>query len=155
LHPVNVDGTRRVVTLARSAGVARFIHVSAAAVLADGRTIVDADERRPLPPRPPGGYPPTKALAEQFLPGGNSDRVCAVAVRLPLLWGAGEDKFLPALARLARQGKFCWIDHGGYLYSRCHVRNACEGMVRAAALGRGGETYFLTDGPPGPIRDFL
>jgi nucleoside-diphosphate-sugar epimerase len=155
LYPVNVDGTRRVVTLARSAGVARFVHVSAAAVLADGRPIVDADETRPVPPRPLGGYPRTKALAERLVLEANSDRFCAVAVRLPLLWGAGDDKFLPGLARLALQGMFCWIDHGGYLYSRCHVRNACEGMVRAAALGRGGETYFLTDGPPGRIRDFL
>jgi nucleoside-diphosphate-sugar epimerase len=155
LYPVNVEGTRRVVTLARAAGVARFVHASAAAVLADGRPIVDADESRPVPPRPLGGYPRTKALAEQFVLQANSGRFSTVAVRLPLLWGAGDEKFLPVLARLARRGLFCWIDHGDYLYSRCHVRNACEGMVQAAALGRGGETYFLTDGPPGRCRDFL
>jgi nucleoside-diphosphate-sugar epimerase len=35
------------------------------------------------------------------------------------------------------------------------VDNVCEGMLLAAEKGRGGEAYFLTDGPPVELRAFV
>src|SRR6185503_5658133 len=44
---------------------------------------------------------------------------------------------------------------GRYPTSTTHVDNVCEGMLLAAAKGRGGEAYFLTDGAPVELRDFV
>jgi len=55
----------------------------------------------------------------------------------------------------ARNGALMWIGGGRYLTSTCHVRNVCEGLVKAAERGTPGGTYFLTDGEPVPFRDFI
>jgi nucleoside-diphosphate-sugar epimerase len=54
-----------------------------------------------------------------------------------------------------RSGKFRWISGGHYLTSTCHVANVVEGALLAAEKGKGGETYFLTDGPPVEFREFM
>jgi nucleoside-diphosphate-sugar epimerase len=62
---------------------------------------------------------------------------------------------LPLFVETVKNGMFRWMDGGHYLTSTCHVKNVCEGMLLAAERGRGGNIYFLTDGPPIALRDFL
>ena len=52
-------------------------------------------------------------------------------------------------------GRFRWIEGGRYLTSATHVGNVCEGLIRAAERGRGGEIYFVTDGKPVEFRRFV
>lgn len=97
----------------------------------------------------------TKGLAEDLVLAAHGDGISTLAVRPRLVWGPGDTSVLPVLVEAVRRGRYAWIDHGDYLTSTCHVANACEGILLAAGRGRGGEVYFLTDGAPVPVREFL
>jgi len=152
---VTILGTRRALSAARSAGVSRFVHVSTEAVLVGGPTLVDADETWPLPERPLGLYPWSKGRAEDEVRAAARQGLHAVIVRPRAIWGAGDTVFLPRLCQAVDQGKFRWIDAGRALTSTCHVKNVCAGLLAAAANGRAGEAYFVTDGEPITFREYL
>ncbi|WP_225414292.1 NAD-dependent epimerase/dehydratase family protein [Stigmatella hybrida] len=154
-HRVNVLGTEAVLAAARAAGVQRVVHVSTEAVLADGLPLIQVDESRPLPAKPFPGYPATKAQAERLVLQANAPGFTTLVVRPRFIWGADDTAFLPQLIEAVRTQRFRWMDGGRYLTSTCHVANVCEGMLLAAERGRGGEVYFLTDGPPVELRAFL
>jgi len=155
LERVNVAGTRAVLDAARAAGARRFVHVSTEAVLGSGRAVRYVDETAPYPRKHSGEYARTKALAEQVVLASNSREMLTVAVRPRLVWGPGDTALLPRVIAAAEAGRWAWVNGGSYLTSTCHVRNLCEGIVLAAARGRGGQVYFLTDGPPVEFREFI
>jgi len=152
---VNVDGTRAILMAAKAAGVKRFVHVSTEAVLADGNPLRHVDETAPYPKKHAGEYARTKALAEQLVLAANSREMRTVAVRPRLVWGPGDTTVLPFILDAARQGRWAWVGGGTYLTSTCHVLNVCEGIECAAERGKGGQTYFLTDGAPLEFREFI
>ena len=47
-----------------------------------------------------------------------------------------------------------WIG-GTFPRSVSHVSNVVEGLLLAAERGRGGEAYFVTDGPPVDFRSWM
>ena len=100
-------------------------------------------------------YARSKGEAERLVVAQDGGGLTTVIVRPRLIWGAGDSVHLPRFAAAVRDGSFRWIDGGRYLTSTCHVRNVCTGMILAAERGRGGEVYFLTDGPPLPYRQFV
>jgi nucleoside-diphosphate-sugar epimerase len=151
----NVIGTQSVIHAARNAGVKTLVQVSTEAVLVGGRDIVNADESWPLPDNPQGHYPWSKGLAERAVLAANSADFRSVIVRPRFIWGRDDTTLLPKIVKAAQNGALKWVDGGNYLTSTCHVANVCEGMVCAAQKGRGGETYFLTDGSAVPFREFL
>ncbi|MEW6264751.1 MAG: NAD-dependent epimerase/dehydratase family protein [Thermodesulfobacteriota bacterium] len=153
LFSVNVDGMRNILAVANNLGVRRFIYVSAAGVLCDGSPVVDADETRPRPKKPVGAYAGTKAIAERSVLEANCPGFEVVVVRPPCLWGKGDLAMLPTLSQMVRDGKWKWINKGDYPYSVCHVKNACEGVIKALDKGRGGEIYFVADGGQTSFRD--
>jgi len=152
---VNVEGTAAVLEAARWSGVARVVHVSTEAVLADGHPLVRVDETRPRPVRVVGEYGRTKGLAEDLVLAANCAELTTAAVRPRLVWGPDDTSILPEIVKAANAGRFAWVDGGHYLTSTCHVANVCAGILLAAERGRGGEAYFLTDGEPVSFREFL
>jgi nucleoside-diphosphate-sugar epimerase len=152
---INVDGTRAMLAAAQAAGVKRFVHVSTEAVLADGGPLRHVDETAPYPKKHAGEYPRTKAIAEQLVLAANTQEMRTVAVRPRMVWGPGDTTLMPVILDAAQQGRWAWIGGGDYLTSTCHVLNACEGIECAAERGKGGQTYFLTDGAPVRFRDFI
>jgi nucleoside-diphosphate-sugar epimerase len=152
---ITVLGTRRALAAARAAGVARSVHVSTEAVLVGGKPLIDADETWPIPARPLGLYPWSKALAEAEVQKATADGQDAVIVRPRAIWGTGDTVLLPRLCRLVDQQKFAWIDRGRALTSTCHVKNVSAGMLAAAERGASGEIYFLTDGSNLTFREYL
>lgn len=152
----NVRGTQNVLDAARRGGAKRVVHVSTEAVLVDGRApLVRVDETRPLPERPLRGYAASKAEAERLARAASTPSCEVVVVRPRFIWGAGDTTLLPKLVDAVRAGKFRWIGGGAHLTSTCHVDNVCEGMLKAAEKGRGGDVYFLTDGAPPTMREML
>ena len=151
----NVQGTENVLAAARAAGVRRFVHIGTEAVLADGRPIVQADERRPYPSNPAGHYPLTKGLAERAVLAASSDGLETVVVRPRLIWGKNDTTMMAELINAVKANQFRWFGDGHYLTSTCHVANVVEGALLAAERGKPGEIYFLTDGPPVDFRDFV
>jgi nucleoside-diphosphate-sugar epimerase len=153
---INVEGTSNVLRAARDAGVSVVVHVSTEAVLASKRhPIVQADETAPYPDDFVGEYPRTKALAEVRVREAATAGQRAVIVRPRFIWGHGDTTLIPKLVEMVRRGRFAWIGGGRFLTSTCHVDNVVEGMLVAAERGGAGEAYFLTDGPPVEMRDFM
>jgi nucleoside-diphosphate-sugar epimerase len=152
---VNVVGTEHALAAARAAGIRRFVHLSTEAVLADGKPIIRADERRPQPGKPAGPYPFTKGLAETAVIEASGEGLETVVVRPRFIWGQGDTSLLPQIAAAVKRGRFGWLGGGRYLTSTCHVDNVVEGTLLAAERGKPGEAYFLTDGPPVEFRDFI
>lgn len=154
-HDFNVVGTQNVLTAARAAGVARFIHVSTEAVLADGQPLMSMDETRPRPAKPVPRYPATKAESEKLVQEANSPQMQTVVVRPRLIWGADDTSLLPQMVEAVKTGRFMWMNGGHYLTSTTHVANVVEGLLLAAERGKGGQIYFVTDGAPVEFRDFV
>jgi nucleoside-diphosphate-sugar epimerase len=152
---VNVVGTQNLLTAARAAGVKKFVHVSTEAVLVDGTPLHNVNEGRPLPSRPLPRYPETKGLAEKCVLEANGPQLQTVVVRPRLIWGTGDTSLLPQLIEAVRAGRFMWVGGGRFPTSTTHVDNVCEGLMRAADQGRGGQVYFVTDGAPVEFREFL
>jgi nucleoside-diphosphate-sugar epimerase len=154
-YQVTVAGTENVLAAARAAGVKRVVHIGTEAVLADGKPIVSADETRPRARHPAGLYPWSKGLAEERVVAANNAGIETVVVRPRFIWGADDTSVLPNIIANVKSGRFRWIAGGRYRTSTCHVANVVEGALLAAAKGKPGEIYFLTDGEPVELRGFL
>jgi nucleoside-diphosphate-sugar epimerase len=154
-HATNVGGTAAMLAASRAAGVSRFVHVGTEAILVGGPPIRNADESWPIPERPIGLYPATKAKAEQLVRAADAPGFATVVVRPRFVWGRGDSTLLPRLAAAVTSGQFAWIGGGRYPTSTTHVRNVCEGLIKAALHGRPGGVYFVTDGPPIAFRDMV
>jgi nucleoside-diphosphate-sugar epimerase len=151
---VNAAGTKAVFAAARVAGIRRAIHLSTESVLADGRPLINVDERHPLPSRPAGSYSRSKAAAERHALASNGDGLAVIVIRPRFVWGRDDTTALPSLVGAVQSGQFAWISGGDYLTSTTHIANLCHGIELAIGKGRGGEVYFLADEAPVRFRDF-
>jgi nucleoside-diphosphate-sugar epimerase len=151
----NVEATRLLVEAAERAKVASFVFIGTEASLADGKPIVQADEKRPYAKHPAGLYPLTKGLAETIVLEAARDGFRTMSVRPRLVWGRGDTSLLPKFVDAAKSGKLAWIGGGTHLSSSCHVRNLAHAALLCAERGKGGEAYFVTDGENRPLKDFI
>ena len=151
----NVEGTAQVLEAARTARVSRFVHIGTEAVLFDGHDLRDVDESAPYPVRQRYLYSETKAEAERLVLGASSEDFFTTSLRPRLVWGPRDTTVLPALLRMAEQGKFSWLDGGLHETSTAHVRNVARAVELALHRGRSGRAYFVADEGTRTYRDFL
>jgi nucleoside-diphosphate-sugar epimerase len=151
----NVGGTKNALAACRQAGVRRFVHCGTEAALIAGDPLVEVDETTRLRPDSKALYPATKALAEQAVRGASADGFETVVLRPRFVWGAGDTTLLPGILAMVEQGKFAWVGGGRQLTDTTHVDNVVEGLLLAAAKGRAGEAYFVTDGDRVVFREFV
>jgi len=154
-HRVNVDGTRQVILACQEMRVPRLLFISSGAVIADGKPKIHIDENEPYPSKPNGLYPLTKIMAERLIQAANSDSLQTMILRARLVWGRDDTVWLPGIADLVESGLWVWINHGHHLISTCHVDNMVEGVLLALEKGRAGAVYYLTDGSPVELRNFI
>ena len=158
VYRANVSGTQHVLAAARAAGVPRLVYLSTEAVLigARSRPLVNADETWPRARHPFAPYNRSKAMAEALVLAANSPSFQTVVVRPRMIWGKDDTSlWLPQLTQAVRSGSFRWIGSGRQLTSTTNVGNVVEGLLLAAARGRAGEIYFVTDGEPVEFRRFV
>jgi nucleoside-diphosphate-sugar epimerase len=151
----NVDGTARMLAAAREAGVKRFIHISTESVLWRGQHLRDVDETYPLAPHSPYPYAATKAQAEMLVREANAPGFETIILRPRFIWGPGDTTLLPVLEKMAREGKFMWIDGGRARTSTTHIDNLVHAIELALTRGRGGEAYFVLDDGVRTMREML
>ncbi|MEO8684421.1 MAG: NAD-dependent epimerase/dehydratase family protein [Devosia sp.] len=151
---INEEGTKAVFEAARAGGIQRAIYLSTESVLADGRPLINVDERHPLPRRPAGSYSRSKAAAERHALSCNGGGMEVIAVRPRFVWGRDDTTALPNLLGAVQSGQFAWISGGDYLTTTTHIGNLCHGIELAMAKGKGGEIYFLGDEEPVRFREF-
>ena len=151
----NVAGTERVLAAARAAGATRFVHISTEAVLWRGQHLRDVDETEPYPARTPYLYAETKAAAERRVLAADEAGFTTLALRPRLVWGPGDRTLVPEVKEMVEAGAFVWLDGGRARTSTTHVDNLVHAVTLALAKGRGGETYFVTDGEQTDFRSFV
>ncbi|MCW2847234.1 MAG: epimerase [Marmoricola sp.] len=144
-HRIAVEGTPVLARAARDAGVARFVHVSTAAVYDRSPGVEDVNESSALVPDDAGDYPVTKRDTDAAL--AEVDGITRVVVRPPAILGAGEtsvwNTLHPAEVRddeQARHGvpdqSFAWV----------HVEDLAA-LVADVALGRIPPAADAEEGP--------
>jgi nucleoside-diphosphate-sugar epimerase len=151
----NVIGTENALAGCRGAGVRRFVHCGTEAALIAGDPLVEVDETAPLRPESKALYSATKAQAEQAVRRASADGFEALVLRPRFVWGVGDTTLLPGIAGMVEQGRFAWVGGGTHLTDTTHVDNVVEGLLLAAAKGRAGEAYFVTDGDRVVFREFV
>ena len=151
----NVDATKRVLAAARQAGAKRFVHIGTEAALFYGQDMRDVDETYPLALNSPFPYSRTKAYAEKAVRAANAPGFETIVVRPRFVWGPGDQTILPAVRAMAERGAFAWIGGGRNRTSTTYIGNLSYAIELALTKGRGGEAYFVLDGPPVVFRDFL
>jgi nucleoside-diphosphate-sugar epimerase len=157
----NVLGTRAVIEGCRAHGVRRLIHTSTPSVVYNGRDLAGADESLPLTTACPSPYPRTKAAAEAEVLAAHSRDLATVALRPHLIWGPGDPHLVPRILARARAGRLRIVGEGRNRVDMVHVENAAdahigaEAALHAANSAAGGRAYFITNGEPVVLWDWI
>lgn len=154
---VNVEGTRRVLGVARSAGVTRFVYVSSPSVAHSGNSIMGSDALPADPTHARGDYARTKAQAELLALAADSSGFNVVAVRPHLVWGPGDTQLIDRIVDRARSGRLPLLGHGAALIDTTYIDNAASAIHAAldAADRVHGQSYVITNGEPRPVAEIL
>jgi nucleoside-diphosphate-sugar epimerase len=160
-HRANVLGTRALIEGCRIHGVHRLVYTSTPSVVYNGRDLSGADESLPLTRACPSPYPVTKAAAEAEVLAAHSAGLSTVALRPHLIWGPGDRHLIPRILARARAGRLRIVGNGRNRVDMVHVENAAdahldaEAALAAPASPAGGRAYFITDGEPVVIWDWI
>ena len=162
LRAVNVGGTRRLLDAARSYGAGRFVYVSSASVVYEGRDIEGGDERMPYARRFAAPYASTKAEAEARVLAEASTDFRTIAIRPHVVFGPGDTRFLPAVLGRAKAGKLkLGVGRRKNLSDFTYIDNLTDALLLAdvalADPGRvgNGQAYFVSNGEPMDFFDFV
>jgi nucleoside-diphosphate-sugar epimerase len=143
---INTEGTRRLrAAIAAQPEPPRLVYCSSLAASGPGR-----QRREDDPPAPVSAYGRSKlggelALREDGDAGEN--RVQAVIVRPPIVYGPGDPTFLPALVAAVRTGVLLAVGRPGPRhYSLIHVDDLCRALLTAGEAGAPGGIYHVSDG---------
>jgi nucleoside-diphosphate-sugar epimerase len=156
----NVQGTKNVIAACRSKGVRRIIFTSSPSVVFNGRAMEGADESAPYCDRYDASYPRTKAVAEQLVIASNSKELAAVSIRPHLIWGPGDNNFLPRIIKRAQSGRLRRIGGSETKIDPIYIDNAAMAHFLAAdRLEPGspiaGKIYFVTQGEIIPLWEMI
>lgn len=152
---INVEGTAHVLAAARAAAVRRLIHIGTEAPYATGEALVDIEETQPFPEPMLARYPASKGEAERLVRAANDEQLETIVLRPRMIWGNDDTSLLPQIIEAVHTGRFMWIGGGQQLTSTCHVDNLCAAIDAASQRGEPGAAYFITDGEPIPLKQFL
>ena len=162
---VNLGGTENMLQGARLNGVSRFIYISSGSVVYEGKDIENGDESLPYASISQAPYADSKIQAEKVVLEANGrDGVATCALRPHVVFGPGDQRFLPALLANARAGRLrAQIGRGVWLSDYTYVTNLVDAVLLAdEALAKdginsvaAGSAYFITNGEPMPFWDFV
>lgn len=155
---VNIGGTERLLSAARAAGVARFVHVSSPSVAHLGASLSGAGAGPADPEHARGSYARTKAAAELVaLAADDPSAMRVVAVRPHVVWGPGDTQLVGRIVDRARAGRLPVLGAGAALIDTTYIDNAVDALVAAlhAAPEAYGGAYVVTNGEPRPVLELL
>lgn len=141
---VNALGTHRLLEVAITAGVPRFIHMSSLAVHSY-RGHVDADEKTPADSTI-NHYAVSKRLAEECVQAA-ADRIHVSVIRPGMVpYGPGDRLTIPGMVNALQRGLYAHVDGGEQKVCLVQIDNLCDGMLLVAQReGGSGEVFVLAD----------
>ncbi len=159
---VNLGGTENMLAACQRHGIARFVYISSASAVYEGQDIENGDETLPYSRISQAPYADSKIAAEKLalaFSGTGPTQVCAI--RPHVVFGAGDNRFIPAILDKARQGKLTRaVGNRDKLSDFTYISNLTDAVGMAeAALQPGaalcGQAYFITNGEPMAFFDFI
>ncbi len=140
---VNVEGTAKLLAIAREAGVKNFVHTSSPSAVFNGCDLAGVDESVPLCTRAPCAYPTSKAAAERLVAAAHTPGFATVSLRPHLVWGPGDKNLVPRVVALARAGRLRIVGTGCNRVDLTHIDNVVDAHLLAeSALTR---CHLLSD----------
>ncbi len=129
----NAEGTRNLMAaLAEQPKPPRLVFCSS--IAAAGPSTVERPRREEDPPSPISLYGRSKLGAELAVRD-FADRVPALIIRPPIVYGPGDQEFLPSLLPMARLGLALKSGFGTKRYSLIHVDDLCDVLLAATERG--------------------
>jgi nucleoside-diphosphate-sugar epimerase len=154
LKKLHVDATELILSIAKKANVQKFVYLSAASVIMNGKPIVNADETF-VSDNIVDGYSRTKLQAENLVLKANTTNFKTIAIRPPMIWGKGDPNTLVGVIDAVKKGRMQFIDGGKHRFVTCHVLNVCHALILADKAEQSGKAYFITDGETPVFKDFI
>ena len=159
-YRANVLGTENVLAACKANGIRRLVFTSSPSVTFAGVDQNGVDELVPYPLRYLAHYPHTKALAEQAVLEANGPELATVTLRPHLIWGPGDPHLIPRLIERARAGRLKRVGRESKLVDTVYVDNAAVAHLQAGDRLApnspvAGKAYFLSQGEPVPLWDFV
>lgn len=129
----NAEGTRKLAeALSAQPSPPRLVLCSSLAAAGPSPIGAPRDETRP--PAPVSHYGRSKLAGEQAVRA-LADRLSAVTVRPPIVYGPGDPAFLPSLIPMVRSGVVLKGGLGAKQYSLVHVDDLCAALLAATERG--------------------
>jgi nucleoside-diphosphate-sugar epimerase len=154
LRKLHVDATELLLSIAKDAGVKKFIYLGASSVIMNGKPIVNADESF-VSDNVADGYSRTKLQAENLVLKANSNDFQTASIRPPMIWGKGDPNTLPAILDAIKKGQMQLIGGGKHRLVTCNVSNVSHALILADQTTQTGKAYFITDGETPVFKDFI
>ena len=158
----NYQGTQNILTACRDKGVKRLIHTSTPSVVFNRQPLRGVDESQPYGSGWLCHYAESKAAAEQEVLAEHAPgQLHTVALRPHLIWGKGDNHLIPRIVARAKAGKLKIVGEGTNKVDLVHVRNAAsahllaEKKLRETEAACGGKSYFITQGEPVVLWDWI
>ena len=162
---VNLDGTENLLHAAQKHRMTRFIYVSSAGVVYEGKDIENGDESLPYASISIAPYIDSKIAAEKAVLAANGKQASAtVSLRPHIIFGPDDRRFIPGLIERVKSGSLRFrIGSGAWLSDFTYIGNLVDGLLLAdqtlAKDGTGsiaaGQAYFMTNGEPMPFWEFV
>ncbi|HMI89223.1 MAG TPA: NAD-dependent epimerase/dehydratase family protein [Polyangiaceae bacterium] len=159
---VNFGGARNVLAGCREHGVARLVYVSSASAVYEGRDIENGDESLPYSRISQAPYADSKIAAEkEILQANGKGGLLTCAIRPHVVFGPGDERFLPAILQRAKTGRLKYgVGLGRKLSDFTYASNVADALLLAdeklvPGSMAAGHAYFITNGEPMGFWDFV
>ncbi|MCG8537874.1 MAG: NAD-dependent epimerase/dehydratase family protein [Pseudomonadales bacterium] len=159
---VNHGGSLNIIEACKQHNIPRLVYISSASAVYEGEDIAYGDETLPYSRISQAPYADSKIQAEKDILAFSGTTVTqACAIRPHVVFGAGDNRFLPAILEKAQEGKLKRaIGNRDKLSDFTYVSNLVDAVVMAEdSLLEGapvcGQAYFVTNGEPMEFFDFV
>lgn len=159
---VNHGGTRNMLAASQAHGIQRFVYVSSASVVYQGKDIENGDESLPYAAASQAPYADSKIAAErEVLAAHDPSGLVTCAIRPHVIYGPGDGRFLPAILRRAQSGTLRFgVGREDKLSDFTYIDNLIDSLVLANQRllddpTLGGRAWFVTNGEPMGFWDFV
>lgn len=159
---VNYGGTLNIIEACKEHKIPRLVYISSASAVYEGNDIENGDETLPYSTISQAPYADSKIQAEkEVLAFSGSTVTQCCALRPHVVFGAGDNRLLPAILQKAHEGKLKRaIGNRDKLSDFTYVSNFVDAVVIAEEkLVKGspvcGQAYFITNGEPMAFFDFI
>jgi nucleoside-diphosphate-sugar epimerase len=148
IDEVNVEGTRRLLSACRAAGVTRFVFVSTVVTGDAGGAVLDETSILPVHT----AYGRSKQRGEQLVAESGLD---GVIIRPSHVYGPGGWYAEEIVKRLKQPGRLAVVGPGQNWWDVVRVEDVATACVHAAERAPGGSIYHVVDDEPIRCYDFV